>query len=82
MSDYVYPNCRTVVAYGGRRVRLSPEQSWSATDPFVRARPELFDRAPGRVERTEVAETATRSPGEVRVTPSRKTTTRKKDQGS
>lgn len=79
MSEYVYPNCRAVVAWQNGRVRLSPEQSWDADDPFVKARPELFNLDPGRVQRTEVAESATRAPGEVRRTPPRKTAARKKD---
>lgn len=77
VSNYVYPHCRTVVAWQGGRVRLSPEQSWAADDPFVKARPELFRTDPGRVERTEVVETATRAPGEVRQTPPRRPAARR-----
>lgn len=78
MSEYVYPNCRAVVAYNGSRVRLDPRQSWAADDPFVKARPDLFDNDPRQVARTaEVPEATTRAPGEVRQTPPRKTMARK-----
>lgn len=77
MSEYVYPNCRAVVAWQGGRVRLNPGQSWDADDPFVKERPELFDIDPRRVSRTEIPETTTRAPGEVRDTPPRKPSARK-----
>lgn len=75
---YVFPNCRSVVLWEGSRVRINPDQRWRADDPFVLARPELFDTDPARVDGSRYeppVERATDAPGERRSTPSRRKST-------
>lgn len=67
--SYVYPNCVSVVAYEGGRVRLHPQQQWNDDDPFVQERPEFFSSTPlvaAHSDGYEPVERATRAPGEKR----------------
>jgi len=70
VSRYVYPVSSTAVGYGGGVIQLSPLDVWDADDPFVQARPELFDSVPRVIRRTGPApvEQATANPGQVRKT--------------
>lgn len=68
---YVYANCSCAVSHQGAVYRLSKGDAWYGDDPFVKARPELFDAAPTEVHGTRGhIETATAAPGEKR--PARK----------
>lgn len=69
MSGIVYATAQTSVHFGGLVVRLAPGQPWDASDPFVKARPELFSSTPAFVHRTAApVEEATAVPGERRTT--------------
>lgn len=56
------------VRYDNRLIRMHVDQVWSADDPFVRARPDLFADEPLSVNRTgePPIERATARPGEKR----------------
>lgn len=68
MANYVYATANTVTyTAGGKRVRLASGDVWDATDPFVKARPDLFADEPPVVHSTEPqVERATAAPGEKR----------------
>jgi hypothetical protein len=65
---------RHVVAIGtcvtanqnGVRVRVTEGVVWSADDPFVKFRPDLFRPLDDSDHRSTVVESATKAPGEVR----------------
>jgi hypothetical protein len=61
----VYANADCVVADGLNRYRLQAGQPWDASDPFVKARPDLFSEFPSFVHRTGPApvETAAKTTG-------------------
>lgn len=68
---YVYANTDCVVRYGGGRVHLRKGEAWLASDPFVKARPEFFAKAPTVVKQSSakgLVEQATAAPGERRAT--------------
>lgn len=68
---YVHPKTTCVVAYKGERVRLNPNQTWYADDPFVKAHPGFFADDPVNVSRSSgyrPVEQATAAPGEKRAT--------------
>lgn len=81
---YVFPNCQAVVLWQNGRIRLNPEQQWRADDPFVLARPELFDTDPRNPSGTSDApvERMTAAPGEKRTTPARPRPSRAKPKGA
>lgn len=65
---FKYANTTTSVHFDGRIVRIAEGDPWYATDPFVVARPELFNDEPIRVYGTRPAavEQASAAPGERR----------------
>ena len=66
---YKYANTTGVVYENGKRLALEVDQIWNATDPFVKARPDLFSDAPDFVNSTVApVEQATAAPGEKRTT--------------
>ena len=67
--SYVYANCEAVVYEDGKRIQLVRDQIWDASDPIVKARPDLFSKEPRQVNRTIVpVEAASAAPGEKRTT--------------
>lgn len=62
---YAKATCSTTDANTGLIVRLTACEPWSADDPFVKSRPELFSEEPVRIRRTTPApiEAATKTPG-------------------
>ena len=58
---FKYANTTGTVYEGGKRLALSVDDIWEATDPFVKARPDLFNDAPTFVNST--VEQATAAPG-------------------
>jgi len=64
----VYSNTNTRLGFNGRRFTLTVDQPWDASDPLVKARPELFTKQPTVVASTvePKVEQATRAPGEKR----------------
>lgn len=68
-STIVFAAAQCAVHWNGLTLRLNPGDPWDATDPFVRARPDLFSDVPAVVNRTSVrVEQATAAPGERRTT--------------
>lgn len=70
---YVYANCEAVVYEAGLRIQLVADQIWDANDPVVKARPDLFNSEPRKVNRTTAdkaapVEAASAAPGEKRTT--------------
>jgi hypothetical protein len=63
----VYAAAQCSVRHNNMTIRLMPGDPWDASDPFVRARPDLFSDVPAMVHRT-VVEQATAAPGERRMT--------------
>ena len=65
-------SCSTTDPATGMIVRLVEGEPWSASDPFVIARPMFFGTYPERIRRTvpfvAVIETASKAPGEKRAT--------------
>lgn len=51
MADIVFAmsSCSLVDPASGLKVRLSEGEAWWASDPFVKARPDLFVSAPSTV---------------------------------
>ncbi len=73
MADNVYPVETCVTFYNGARVRLVKDEPWDPNDPFVAARPDLFQDQAGYVRTTaekssSPVETATAAPEEKRRT--------------
>lgn len=67
MSDYRYATSTGVMYWEGQKVTLSRGEVWHATDPFVKANPDLFVESPP-VVRGYVVESASKAPGEKRST--------------
>ncbi len=69
---FVFANCDASVYEDGRRYHLNIDAIWSADDPFVKARPDLFSATPRKVNSSAVkvakrdVEAATAAPGEKR----------------
>lgn len=63
-----YGNCEAVTFIKGRRVVIHVDAPWDASDPAVKARPDLFSDEP--IDRQGIApvEQATAVPGEKRTT--------------
>lgn len=76
--DLKYAVANLVTDWHGDKVVLALDEPWHATDPFVKAHPELFTDDPRRVRGTPAAgpakrgkadaEAATSAPGEKRTT--------------
>ena len=62
---YAKATCSTTDSATGLVIRLTESEPWSADDPFVKNRPDLFTDHPVRVRRTTPApiEAATKTPG-------------------
>lgn len=67
MSNYRYATSTGVTYWEGHKVPLTRGEVWHASDPFVKAHPELFVDAPP-VVRGYVVESASKAPGEKRST--------------
>lgn len=76
---YVFAKTAGTLAFAGGRYRVSPGEPWDASDPLVKAYPDLFVTEPAAVRSTAVpgdyirtddlqVERATRAPGERRTT--------------
>jgi len=63
---YKFANTTATVYENGMRLQLTVDDIWEASDPFVKARPDLFNDEPVRVNAT--IEQATAAPGETRTT--------------
>jgi hypothetical protein len=66
----VYARTTCVLSWSGRTIRMREDDAWDATDPLVKARPDLFHDTPQihmTVHRSGVEE-ATARPGEKRTT--------------
>ena len=68
-----YARCTASVGYDGGIVRLSENDAWYATDPFVLSHPDMFSDTPPKVHYTAarrdfdvVVEQATANPGQKR----------------
>lgn len=61
-----YAAATTSVNHGGIVVRLVAGDPWWADDPFVRARPELFNDRPAVIYGQRPVEQASAAPGEKR----------------
>ena len=68
MPAIMYASAECVVRWEGLSIHLTPGAPWDASDPFVRARPELFSETPTTIHRTTTVEQATAGPGERRMT--------------
>lgn len=67
MSRHVVANGTCVTAnQNGVRIRITEGVVWSADDPFVLFRPDLFRPLDDTDHRSSVVEQATKAPGEVR----------------
>lgn len=66
---YAYALSDVTTYHGPTRIRLRVGDVWDATDPFVKAHPELFSDRPPTVRTVEgPVEQATAAPGEKRRT--------------
>ncbi len=64
---YRYAAATGISFFEGQKVSLSRGEVWHASDPFVKANPDLFVDAPP-VVRGHVVESASKAPGEKRST--------------
>jgi hypothetical protein len=69
---FALSTCSTTDPATGLIVRVSEGEPWAASDPFVKAKPELFGAVPKRIRRTvpfqPPVEQASKAPGEKRTT--------------
>jgi len=69
--EYVFAVANVVTVWDGQKVVIQKGEAWWAADPFVRSRPDLFDREPTLVKarpraQVPVVESADAVPGEKR----------------
>lgn len=52
-TEYVYGAVECTTFHKGAKVRVHLDEAWDASDPFVKARPELFSGTPEKAQTTD-----------------------------